>query len=78
MKQVKDLPRQQLFQYLDEGGQPHPVSSTDVNAYIREAVGEDFTAKHFRTWAASVLAFEYLAEHEDCALALLEGMETGG
>ena len=41
-------------------GEPHPVSSTDVNDYIREATGEDFTAKHFRTWSASVIAFEQI------------------
>lgn len=78
VKQVQDLPGQQLFQYLDEGDQPHPVSSTDVNAYIREAMGEDFTAKHFRTWAASVLAFDYLAEHEDCTLAMMLGHVADG
>lgn len=71
VKQVQDLPGQQLFQYLDEDGQPHPVNSSDVNAYIRQAMGEDFTAKHFRTWAASVLAFEYLTENEGCTLAAM-------
>jgi len=58
VKQCQDLPGQHLFQYLDESGEPHPISSTDVNDYIREATGEDFTAKHFRTWSASVIAFE--------------------
>jgi DNA topoisomerase-1 len=58
VKQCQDLPGQNLFQYLDEAGEPHPVSSTDVNDYIREATGADFTAKHFRTWSASVIAFE--------------------
>ena len=47
-----------------EQGEAHPVTSSDVNAYIREATGEDFTAKHFRTWAASVIAFEALASAE--------------
>jgi DNA topoisomerase-1 len=60
VKQCQDLPGQHLFQYLDEEGEPHPVTSTDVNDYIREATGEDFTAKHFRTWSASVIAFEQI------------------
>lgn len=60
VRQVQDLPGQHIFQYLGEDGQFHPVSSTDVNAYIHETMGEDYTAKDFRTWAASVLAFEWL------------------
>jgi DNA topoisomerase-1 len=58
VRQCQDLPGQNLFQYLDEAGEPQPVSSTDVNDYIREATGGDFTAKHFRTWSASVIAFD--------------------
>lgn len=61
VKKCQDLPGQHLFQWLDGEGEPHPVSSSDVNEYIREAMGADFTAKHFRTWGASVLAFEALA-----------------
>lgn len=64
VKQVQDLPGQHLFQYLDGEGNPHPISSSEVNDYIREASQADFTAKHFRTWAASVLAFEWVAENE--------------
>jgi DNA topoisomerase-1 len=60
VKQCQDLPGQHLFQHLDEAGEAHPVTSTDVNDYIREATGSDFTAKHFRTWSASVIAFEQL------------------
>jgi DNA topoisomerase-1 len=60
VKQCQDLPGQHLFQYLDEEGTPHPVTSTDVNDYIRAATGDDFTAKHFRTWSASVIAFEQI------------------
>ena len=60
VKQCQDLPGQNLFQYLDEEGEAHPVTSTDVNDYIRAATGEDFTAKHFRTWSASVIAFEQI------------------
>ena len=61
VKKCQDLPGQHLFQWLDSEGEPHPVSSSDVNEYIREAMGDSFTAKHFRTWSASVLAFETLA-----------------
>ncbi len=49
-----------LFQYVNGDGEPQPVTSTDVNDYIREATGDDFTAKHFRTWSASVIAFEQI------------------
>lgn len=62
VKRCQDLPGQHLFCWVDDAGEPHPVTSTDVNAYIREATGEDFTAKHFRTWGASVVAFEALAD----------------
>ncbi len=62
VKKCQDLPGQKLFQYLDEDGEPRAVTSSDVNDYIRAAMGEDFTAKHFRTWGASVIAFETLAQ----------------
>lgn len=61
VRAVQDLPGQHLFQYLDEEGVARPITSSDVNAYIAEAMGGDFTAKHFRTWGASVIAFEALA-----------------
>ena len=64
VKKCQDLPGQHLFRWVDEAGESHPVTSTDVNAYIREAMDEDFTAKHFRTWGASVIAFEALATAE--------------
>jgi DNA topoisomerase-1 len=53
-----DLPGQHLFQYITEDGTACPVTSADVNEYIREASGGDFTAKNFRTWGASVIAFD--------------------
>lgn len=56
-----DLPGQLLFQYTDEGGAPHPVSSNDVNDYLRETGGGNFTAKDFRTWSGSTLAAGILA-----------------
>lgn len=58
----QELPGQALFQYINGGGEPQQITSADVNDYIREAAGGDFTAKHFRTWAASVIAFEQLLE----------------
>lgn len=69
-----DLDDQHLFAWLDDAGDAHPVTSTDVNDYIRAATGEDFTAKHFRTWAASVVAFEALAtaDHDLSLRAMLE------
>jgi len=61
VRTCQDLPGQHLFGWVDAEGAAHPVSSTDVNDYIHEAMGDAFTAKHFRTWGASVLAFEALA-----------------
>ena len=61
----QDLPGQMLFQYLDSDGDPCPITSADVNAYIRDASGGDFTAKHFRTWGASVIFFEQLLASGD-------------
>ena len=60
VRQCQDLPGQNLFQFVNGDGEPQPISSTDVNDYLREATGEDFTAKHFRTWSASVIAFEQI------------------
>ena len=62
VRKMQDLPGQDLFQYLDDDGQPCPIGSQDVNGYLCETMGEHFTAKTFRTWHASVLAFEALAE----------------
>jgi DNA topoisomerase-1 len=62
VRQCQELPGQALFQYLNGDGDPHPITSADVNDYIREASGGEFTAKHFRTWGASVIAFEQLLE----------------
>jgi DNA topoisomerase-1 len=65
VRKMQDLPGQQLFKWTDDDGECHVVTSTIVNDYIREAMGDDFTAKHFRTWGASVLAFEALAEAKE-------------
>jgi DNA topoisomerase I len=54
------LPGQELFQYVDDDGAVHDVTSTDVNDYLRDIAGDDFTAKDFRTWAGTVLAYRAL------------------
>jgi DNA topoisomerase-1 len=53
---LQDLPGQELFQYVDDDGEVRDITSQDVNAYLREITGDDFTAKDFRTWAGTVLA----------------------
>lgn len=60
IRHCQDLPGEELFTYLDDQGKPHDVGSSDVNAYLREITGADFTAKDFRTWAGTVLATEAL------------------
>jgi DNA topoisomerase-1 len=62
VKACRDLPGHELFQYVDQRGRRRVVGSGDVNAYLREISGEDFTAKDFRTWAGTVLAATTLAE----------------
>jgi DNA topoisomerase-1 len=56
VRQCRDLPGQELFQYRDEAGGVVDVGSSDVNAYLKEVTGCDFTSKDFRTWAGTVLA----------------------
>ena len=70
-KRCQELPGQMLFQYINGDGVPQPVTSTDVNDYIKQATGGDFTAKHFRTWSASVIAFEQiLKKAEDARISV--------
>jgi DNA topoisomerase-1 len=64
VRHCQDIPGQELFGYEDEQGQPRDVGSQDVNAYLREVAGDDFTAKDFRTWAGTVLAAIALQEFE--------------
>jgi len=64
VKQCRDLPGQELFQYIDGDGRRQDVDSADVNAYLREITGEDFTAKDFRTWSGTVLAATALREFD--------------
>ncbi|RDZ27293.1 DNA topoisomerase IB [Lysobacter silvisoli] len=61
MRGVQQLPGQALFQYRDDEGKVQPVDSGAVNAYLREAMGAEFTAKDFRTWGATLAAFKRLA-----------------
>jgi DNA topoisomerase IB len=58
LRRCQQLPGQKLFQYLDEQGVPRPIGSGDVNDYLREACGEDFTAKDFRTWGGTLAAIK--------------------
>ena len=61
VKSIQELPGQRLFQYLDEDGVRHAVESHDINDYLREATGEHFTAKDFRTWAGTLAAAKALS-----------------
>ena len=68
VKRCRDIPGKSLFEYLDEEGKPQNVDSGDVNEYLREISGGDFTAKDFRTWGGTCLAASFLlaqcASHE--------------
>ena len=65
VRQCQELPGQPLFQYINGDGTPHPISSADVNEYLRDMTGGEFTAKHFRTWWASVIAFGKMLEADE-------------
>lgn len=67
VKRCQDLPGQMLFQYLNGEQEPKPITSGDVNDYIRDSIGGEFTAKHFRTWSASVIAFEQMLKKSENA-----------
>jgi DNA topoisomerase-1 len=62
VKQCRDLPGQELFQYLDDYGEHQGIDSGDINRYVKDVTGEDFTAKDFRTWSGTVLAVAALRE----------------
>ena len=71
VRRCQELPGQMLFQYVNGDGEPQPVTSSDVNDYIREVTGGGFTAKHFRTWGASVIAFsEMMKKGEDARISV--------
>lgn len=61
IRRLQDLPGQDLFEYVDPDAAIQTIESEDVNEYLREATGSDFTAKDFRTWAGTVLAFRTLS-----------------
>jgi DNA topoisomerase I len=65
VKNCRDLPGSELFQYIDEAGERHCIDSADVNEYLREISGSDISAKDFRTWAATNLAVLALAAQEE-------------
>jgi len=65
IQRTRDLPGQHLFEYIDDDGQPHTVDSSDVNDYLRDITGEEYTAKDFRTWSGTVLAALALQEFEN-------------
>lgn len=60
VQQVRDLPGQGLFQFLDEQGEAQPIGSEDVNQYLRDITGAEYTAKDFRTWAGTLIAAQLL------------------
>jgi DNA topoisomerase-1 len=62
VRRCQELEGQRLFQYLDERGAWNPVSSDDVNDYIRATIGDEFGTKDFRTWVGTLSAFEHLDE----------------
>ena len=73
VRACQELPGQELFQYLDEQGEVRRISSSDVNAYLREITGSEVTAKDFRTWAGTVMAA--LALNDSEATATQAGMK---
>ena len=64
IRRTRDLPGQDLFQYIDDDGERHAIGSADVNDYLRSLTGEDYTAKDFRTWAGTMLAAMALHEFQ--------------
>jgi len=66
VKQLRDLPGQELFQYIDDDGARQSIDSADVNAYLHQITGQEFTAKDFRTWAGTVLCAVTLREFDAC------------
>lgn len=64
IQRARDLPGQELFQYVDDDGEGRSIGSADVNDYLRTITGEDYTAKDFRTWSGTMLAALALQEYE--------------
>jgi DNA topoisomerase I len=79
LKNCRDLPGSELFQYVDEDGERHSIDSSDVNEYLRQISGREITAKDFRTWAATnlaILAFCALKEEKPSKKSELLVIET--
>jgi DNA topoisomerase-1 len=82
VKQCRDIPGKELFQYYDEEGKRHAIDSGMVNEYIKRISGADFTAKDFRTWAGTVealMAFKELGFYETAAESkkkIVEALDT--
>lgn len=66
VSKLQDLPGQELFQYVDDNNNLHVIHSDDVNQYLQEITGQEFTAKDFRTWRGTVLAAIALQKCEPC------------
>ncbi|HKY59374.1 MAG TPA: DNA topoisomerase IB, partial [Gemmatimonadota bacterium] len=66
VRECRDVPGYELFQYYDEAGERRAVDSGDVNAYVREVAGDDFSAKDFRTWAGTIEMAAALLECGPC------------
>ena len=64
VRRMQDLPGEELFQYLDDDGEVRAIGSSDVNAYLKELAGDDFTSKDFRTWAGTLLCARLLCRLE--------------
>jgi DNA topoisomerase I len=62
IRRCKEIPGSALFEYLDDDGQPQSIESGDVNDYLREISGGEFTAKDFRTWGGTCLAASFLLQ----------------
>jgi DNA topoisomerase-1 len=67
VRRMQDLPGEELIQYVDDSGETRRIESADVNAYLKQITGDDFTSKDFRTWAGSVLAVRALRRSKTCA-----------
>jgi DNA topoisomerase I len=78
IKRCQAIPGQELFQFVDDEGNAQSIASTDVNDYLREVMGQEFTAKDFRTWAGSVLAAQRLeiAEGDDPNRCVVEAVKA--
>ena len=82
VRRCRDLPGYELFQYLDQNAERHSIDSEDVNNYLREISGEDYTAKDFRTWAGTLLAalalreFETFDSHAQAKRNLMRAIES--